>query len=368
MLRLAHNQVSTGGILINDVDDGLPNKTAKRGVGDKDKYQRDGNSLGGPDKSTATDVNNPKQKCYIPYWKILSNNPLTYSTSIPGFIDVVESDRVLISQNQGVIAGLVNHLASDGVTPQPLISVTSFVAADVAAPTITSAVLAAGDTYALTLVGTGFTSLAPDVSSVTVGTTIISATAIIAASGTFTDTSIVIPESLLPTNITAGHTNVVAVATTNVTLSGEQTIDGVLTSTSRVLLTGQTSPIQNGIYVTAAGAWARATDLAAAAHASGVRVTANAGGTLRGGTSWVCTTAGPTDVVGTNNLTFVLGASATFVSVTADSQTASHVITATNTAPTIATAVIGGGNLTLIGTGFRFHPTEPDFSDHDWTC
>ena len=79
-------------------------------------------------------MNNPKQKCYIPYWKILSNNPLTYSTSIPGFIDVVESDRVLISQNQGVIAGLVNHLASDRVTPQPLISVTSFVAADVAAP------------------------------------------------------------------------------------------------------------------------------------------------------------------------------------------------------------------------------------------
>ena len=32
MLRLIHNQTVAGGILINDIDDGLPNKTAKRGV------------------------------------------------------------------------------------------------------------------------------------------------------------------------------------------------------------------------------------------------------------------------------------------------------------------------------------------------
>src|SRR5262245_35618739 len=50
------------------------------------------------------------------------------------------------------------------------------------------------------------------------------------------------------------------VATSNITLSGEQTIDGGLTSTSRVGVVGQTNAAQNGIYVTAAGAWARATD------------------------------------------------------------------------------------------------------------
>lgn len=54
----------------------------------------------------------------------------------------------------------------------------------------------------------------------------------------------------------------VAVATTaNITLSGEQTIDGVLTSTSRVLVKDQTAPAENGIYVSAAGAWSRATDM-----------------------------------------------------------------------------------------------------------
>lgn len=52
-----------------------------------------------------------------------------------------------------------------------------------------------------------------------------------------------------------------AVATTaNITLSGEQTIDGVLTSTSRVLVKNQTLSQNNGVYVSAAGAWTRATD------------------------------------------------------------------------------------------------------------
>ena len=49
-------------------------------------------------------------------------------------------------------------------------------------------------------------------------------------------------------------------ANTNIVLSGEQTIDGVLTSLSRVLVSGQTDATQNGIYVSAAGAWTRAVD------------------------------------------------------------------------------------------------------------
>lgn len=53
----------------------------------------------------------------------------------------------------------------------------------------------------------------------------------------------------------------VACATTaNITLSGEQTIDTVLTSASRVLVKDQTTATQNGVYVSAAGAWTRATD------------------------------------------------------------------------------------------------------------
>ena len=43
-------------------------------------------------------------------------------------------------------------------------------------------------------------------------------------------------------------------------LTGEQDIGGVTTSGSRVLLTAQTDASENGIYVSAAGAWARAAD------------------------------------------------------------------------------------------------------------
>jgi hypothetical protein len=54
----------------------------------------------------------------------------------------------------------------------------------------------------------------------------------------------------------------VRVATTaNITLSGPQTIDGVsAVAGNRVLVKDQNTPSENGIYVVAAGAWARATD------------------------------------------------------------------------------------------------------------
>lgn len=78
----------------------------------------------------------------------------------------------------------------------------------------------------------------------------------------------------------------VACATTaNITLSGEQTIDGVTTSASRVLVKNQSAAAQNGIYVSAAGAWTRATDMDAAGEVQGAAVyvtggTANAGKTF----------------------------------------------------------------------------------------
>ena len=66
----------------------------------------------------------------------------------------------------------------------------------------------------------------------------------------------------------------VTVATTaNITLSGEQTIDGVLTSASRVLVKDQSSGSQNGIYISGAGTWSRASDWSATGQvASGTAV------------------------------------------------------------------------------------------------
>jgi hypothetical protein len=94
-------------------------------------------------------------------------------------------------------------------------------------------------------------------------------------------------------------TAVLNATTANVTLSGEQTIDGVLTSASRILVKNQTDPTQNGIYVTAAGAWARATDANTGAELDSAAVFVQQG-TLNGDTGWVQTTS--TVVIGTSNI------------------------------------------------------------------
>jgi len=93
-------------------------------------------------------------------------------------------------------------------------------------------------------------------------------------------------------------------ATGNVaSLSGEQTIDGVLTAASRVLLDQQSTASQDGIYLTGAGAWTRVADLPAGAHAAGILVLVQEG-TAGGDKGYLCTTDGPSDVVGTNGLAF----------------------------------------------------------------
>jgi len=83
------------------------------------------------------------------------------------------------------------------------------------------------------------------------------------------------------------------------------TIDGIAIDTDgmRVLLTAQTSGIENGIWVAHTGAWTRPTDFAAGSHAAGA-FTFVEEGTTYADTGWVCTTDGPTDVVGTDALAF----------------------------------------------------------------
>ncbi|MBA7622814.1 hypothetical protein ES703_30201 [subsurface metagenome] len=96
----------------------------------------------------------------------------------------------------------------------------------------------------------------------------------------------------------------VAVATTeNITLSGEQTIDGILTSSDRVLVKDQTDPKENGIYVSAAGAWTRATDMDGAEEVAGSFVFVTSG-TVNSNTGWVCTNEPESVVIDTDNITF----------------------------------------------------------------
>jgi hypothetical protein len=88
-----------------------------------------------------------------------------------------------------------------------------------------------------------------------------------------------------------------------IALSGEKTGDGKLTALSRVLVIGQTDPIENGIYVTAAGAWARASDMPAAFAAGGMLVVVEDGGTEYANAIFTVEEAAGSDVVGTDGLT-----------------------------------------------------------------
>jgi len=96
----------------------------------------------------------------------------------------------------------------------------------------------------------------------------------------------------------------VAATTTNITLSGTQTIDGVaLIAGDRCLVKDQTLSQNNGIYLVAAGAWTRATDMDSWAEVSGA-FTFIEQGTLYADTGWVCTSdAGGT--LGTTPITWV---------------------------------------------------------------
>ena len=97
-----------------------------------------------------------------------------------------------------------------------------------------------------------------------------------------------------------------AATTANITLSGAQTIDGVsVVAGNRVLVKNQTTGSQNGIYVAAAGAWSRSTDMAAASTAAGSFVFIEEG-TTQADIGYVCTNNTGSDVVGTATLTFTI--------------------------------------------------------------
>lgn len=202
MLRLIHNQTIVNGILVDDIDDGLPNKTAHRlgSTADPKAYLRDGYA------------NYPKQSAYIPYSQANAGFP-----TIPGYIDVDQTNRVTLSAGKGKIYKLsrsVTNTALAGSTNFPLITVVSLTASQIVAPVVTAA--AHGPPVAIT--GTTFLSVSPDITSVTFaqGTGVsapapatLTAAQIIAATGTVSATAISIPASAFTTAPVAGNTVVV---------------------------------------------------------------------------------------------------------------------------------------------------------------
>ncbi|WP_210215042.1 hypothetical protein [Mesorhizobium sp. M4B.F.Ca.ET.089.01.1.1] len=91
-------------------------------------------------------------------------------------------------------------------------------------------------------------------------------------------------------------------SSTNITLSSEQTIDGVaVVSGDRVLVMGQTNPVDNGIWKVSTGVWTRAKDFA-----NNRDVKKGSTVVVTGGTNaawWQVTTSDPI-VIGTTGITF----------------------------------------------------------------
>jgi phage-related tail fiber protein len=143
------------------------------------------------------------------------------------------------------------------------------------------------------------------------------------------------------------HPEARAATTAAITLSGTQTIDGVaVVAGDRVLVKDQASGPTNGIYVVAAGAWTRATDLDEASEFSnGVAVTVEAG-TVNGDRAFVMTTDGAI-VVGTTALAFAaLGGSGT-------TYTAGAGLALSGS----AFSVVAGAGIIADGTSTRIDPT-----------
>jgi hypothetical protein len=97
------------------------------------------------------------------------------------------------------------------------------------------------------------------------------------------------------------HPSVKAASTANLTLSGTQTVDGIaLVAGDRILAKDQTTTSANGIYVVAAGAWARALDQDTWAEVPSAYVWVEQG-TVNADSGWVCTS----DQGGTLNTTAI---------------------------------------------------------------
>lgn len=95
-----------------------------------------------------------------------------------------------------------------------------------------------------------------------------------------------------------------ASTTANITLSGTQTVDGVvLVANDRVLVKNQTIASENGIYDVKSTAWIRSTDADVSAEVSTGMITYVEEGTASAGAQYVLNTAMPI-TLGTTGLTF----------------------------------------------------------------
>lgn len=132
-------------------------------------------------------------------------------------------------------------------------------------------------------------------------------TNMITIAGTITNPTDVVTKNYVDSAISTGlvaKAPAVVVSTADVPISGLQTIDGVLlVANDRVLLVGETNPIQNGLWLAQSGAWIRPTDFVTGTSAGQAYVLTTSG-TVNAGSSWLCST--PSAIIDTDPIAFEL--------------------------------------------------------------
>lgn len=159
--------------------------------------------------------------------------------------------------------------------------------------------------------------------------------------------------------------------TANITLSGEQTIDGVTTNNSRVLVKNQSTASQNGLFDSNSGAWTRTVDFDSWAEVPGAWVTVQEGST-QADTIWLSTanlggTLGSTSITWSNPFSGIGLSSTNFVADetptgTINGSNADFVIANTPTSGTLKVYRNGVRVLSGTGNGYTLSGTTISFT------
>jgi hypothetical protein len=218
LIRVINQQTINRSILLDKLDDGQSN--------------------------TEGYANLPKQQVYVPY-----SNPA--NVAVKGYVDLVPTDRVLLSADRGTIAGLKSAGRTDHF---------AFNSALISTPTVSAVSNLGTDT---TIDGTTFLSVTPDVTYVKFTNTL-GASQFVPSSAfsVFNATQIVVPDAAVSIG-TPGEGWTVAVVANSKT-SNLMPIGNVAVITTAVLLAGDvtitgvdflsTSPLTSSVVFTGTGA------------------------------------------------------------------------------------------------------------------
>jgi hypothetical protein len=213
----------------------------------------------------------------------------------------ITSAGVLSISNTGVSAGsygTASNVSSITVNAQGQITAASNTPISIAANQINTAILNSGLANSAITIGT---------TSVSLGSTSLTLGGLTSVTVTQDPTaSLQLATKQYVDSVAQGlntKASVLVATTTNITLSGEQTIDGITTLASRVLVKNQSANATNGIYLSSSGAWTRTTDTNTWNDLVSAYVFVEEGNT-QADTGWVCT-VDPGGTLGTTPVTWV---------------------------------------------------------------